>query len=868
MNLNKLTLKTQESLQAAQQNAFENKHPQVENEHLFSGILEVDENVLPFVFNRLKVNLSRVKSLNENILNTFSKVEGSTQNLSKSASQTLMNSINIAKNNGDEYVTVEHLLISIFESKSKISNILKDEGITKVKLESAIEELRKGEKVTSVSAESNYNSLNKYAINLNQMAIEGKLDPVIGRDEEIRRLLQILSRRTKNNPVLVGEPGTGKTAIAEGLAHRIIESDVPENLKNKLIYSLDMGTLIAGAKYKGEFEERLKSVIKEVIKSDGDLVLFIDEIHTLVGAGGSEGSIDAANILKPALARGDLRAIGATTLDEYQKYIEKDKALERRFQKVNVNEPDTESTISILRGIKEKYEMHHKVRIKDDAIIGAVSLSNRYIRNRFLPDKAIDLIDEAASKLKMEMNSKPEELDILDRRIRQIEIEIVALNREKDEKKVVLLNKEVFELKENRKTLYAKWQKEKQIVDDLQQTKSNIEDLKLQADRSEREGDYGVVAEIRYGKLQDEELKMSELKNKLAKFKSENSLIREEITYDDIAEIVSKWTGVPVAKMIQSEREKLLSLEKNLHKRLVGQEKAVIAVSDAIRRSRADLQDENRPIGSFMFLGTTGVGKTELAKALAEILFDNENNITRIDMSEYQERHSISRLIGSPPGYVGYDESGQLTEAIRRKPYSVVLLDEIEKAHPDTFNILLQVLDEGRLTDNKGRVADFKNCIIIMTSNLGSDEIQKAFENNQSFEKAEELATLNVMELLKKNIRPEFLNRIDEIILFTPLTRNEIEKIVKLQITITQNKLKEKSINLFVTDEAISNLSKKGFDPQYGGRPVKRIIQQKLLNPLSKELLSNNIQRKKQIIFDYIDSTFIFRNGELISSKD
>tara|TARA_A100001015_G_scaffold23121_1_gene26177 strand:- start:3288 stop:5894 length:2607 start_codon:yes stop_codon:yes gene_type:complete len=868
MNLNKLTLKTQESLQAAQQNAYENKHPQVKNEHLFSGILEVDENVLPFVFNRLKVNLSRVKSLNENILNTFSKVEGNTLNLSKSASQTLMNSINIAKNTGDEYVTVEHLLISIFESKSKISNILKDEGITKVKLELAIKELRKGEKVTSVSAESNYNSLNKYAINLNQMAVEGKLDPVIGRDEEIRRLLQILSRRKKNNPVLVGEPGTGKTAIAEGLAHRIIDGDVPENLKNKLIYSLDMGTLIAGAKYKGEFEERLKSVIKEVIKSDGDLVLFIDEIHTLVGAGGSEGSIDAANILKPALARGDLRAIGATTLDEYQKYIEKDKALERRFQKVCVNEPDTESTISILRGIKEKYEMHHKVRIKDDAIIGAVSLSNRYIRNRFLPDKAIDLIDEAASKLKMEMNSKPEELDILDRRIRQIEIEIVALKREKDEKKVILLNKEVFELKENRKSLYAKWQKEKQIVDNLQQTKSNIEDLKLQADRSEREGDYGVVAEIRYGKLQDEELKMSELKNKLAKFKLENSLIREEITYDDIAEIVSKWTGIPVAKMIQSEREKLLSLEKNLHKRLVGQEKAVIAVSDAIRRSRADLQDENRPIGSFMFLGTTGVGKTELAKALAELLFDNENNITRIDMSEFQERHSISRLIGSPPGYVGYDESGQLTEAIRRKPYSVVLLDEIEKAHPDTFNILLQVLDEGRLTDNKGRVADFKNCIIIMTSNLGSDEIQKAFENNQSFEKAEELATLNVMELLKKNIRPEFLNRIDETILFTPLTRNEIEKIVKLQITITQNKLKEKSINLFVTDEAILNLAIKGFDPQYGGRPVKRVIQQKLINPLSKELLSNNIQRKKQIIFDYIDSTFIFRNGELISSKD
>ena len=868
MNLNKLTLKTQESLRAAQQNAFENKHPQVENEHLFSGIIEVDQNVLPFIFNRLKVNLSRVKSLNENILNTFSKVEGNTQNLSKSTSQTLTNSINIAKKTGDEYVTIEHLLISIFESKSKISNILKDEGITKVKLESSIEELRKGEKATSVSAESNYNSLDKYAVNLNQMAIDGKLDPVIGRDEEIRRLLQILSRRTKNNPVLVGEPGTGKTAIAEGLAHRIIDGDVPENLKNKLIYSLDMGALIAGAKYKGEFEERIKSVIKEVIKSNGDLILFIDEIHTLVGAGGSEGSIDAANILKPALAKGDLRAIGATTLDEYQKYIEKDKALERRFQKVNVNEPDTESTISILRGIKEKYEMHHKVRIKDDAIIGAVSLSNRYIRNRFLPDKAIDLIDEAASKLKMEINSKPEELDKLDRRIRQIQIEIVALKREKDEKKLILLNKEFFELKENRKSLYAKWQKEKQIVDDLQQTISNIEDLKLQAERSEREGDYGIVAEIRYGKLQGEELKLSKLKNKLAKFESENSLIREEVTYDDIAEIVAKWTGVPVAKMIQSERNKLLNLEEYLHKRLVGQEKAVIAVSDAIRRSRADLQDENRPLASFMFLGTTGVGKTELAKALAEILFDNENNITRIDMSEYQERHSISRLIGSPPGYVGYDESGQLTEAIRRKPYSVVLLDEIEKAHPYTFNILLQVLDEGRLTDNKGRVADFKNSIIIMTSNLGSDEIQKAFENNQSFGKAEELATLSVMELLKKNIRPEFLNRIDETLLFTPLTRNEIEKIVKLQIAITQNKLKEKSINLFVTEEAILNLAKKGFDPQYGGRPVKRIIQQKLLNPLSKELLSNNIKRKKQIIFDYIDSTFIFKNGELISSKD
>jgi ATP-dependent Clp protease ATP-binding subunit ClpB len=861
MNLNNLTTKAQESVQFAQQWAFENDHQQIENEHLFQGILETDDNVIPFLFSKLNVNTALLKQLNESALKSFPKVNGGNQMLSQKASQTLMNAIAIAKKQKDEYVATEHLLIALFESKSTVSKILQDQGITKSNLTEVIKELRKGEKITSASAEQNYNALEKYAKNLNQLAKDGKLDPVIGRDEEIRRLLQILSRRTKNNPILVGEPGTGKTAIAEGLAHRIIEGDVPENLKDKQIFALDMGALIAGAKYKGEFEERLKSVIKEVTQSAGDLVLFIDEIHTLVGAGGGEGAMDAANILKPALARGELRSIGATTLDEYQKYFEKDKALERRFQKVMVDEPDIESAISILRGIKEKYEAHHKVRIKDEAIIGAVSLSNRYITNRFLPDKAIDLMDEAASKLRMEINSKPEELDTLDRKIRQIEIELVAIKREKDQEKIKKLNLELSELKEERKTLFARWSQEKEVVDHIQQTKNEIENLKAQADRAEREGDYGTVAEIRYGKLQESEDKIQNLQETLAKNQSEDSLIKEEVTYDDIAEVVAKWTGVPVSKMLQSDKEKLLKLEEVLHQRLIGQEKAVNAVSDAIRRSRAGLQDSNRPIGSFLFLGTTGVGKTELAKALAEALFDDENNITRIDMSEYQERHAVSRLVGAPPGYVGYEEGGQLTEAVRRKPYSVVLLDEIEKAHPDTFNVLLQVLDEGRLTDNKGRLADFKNTLIIMTSNLGSHEIQAAFESNPEFEQAEKAAKEEVMKLLKVQIRPEFLNRIDDIVLFSPLTQKEIKQIVKLQLNLIAKLLESQGVSIFTSEEAIDQLAQLGFDPQYGGRPVKRVLQQQLLNPLSKDLLGDKLDKSQPITVDYFDQHFVFRNS-------
>ena len=868
MNLNNLTLKTQEAVQTAQQYAFEKGHPQIENEHLFYGLLEVDDTVMPFIFNKLEVQLPLLQQMNESALKRFSKVEGGTQVLSQMASQTLMNAIAIAKKQQDEYVATEHLLLALFESNSTLSKMLSDQGVTKKKLQDAIKELRKGEKVTSASAEGNYNALEKYAKNLNALAKEGKLDPVIGRDEEIRRLLQILSRRTKNNPILVGEPGTGKTAIAEGLAHRIIDGDVPENLKDKQIFALDMGALIAGAKYKGEFEERLKSVIKEVTHSDGDLVLFIDEIHTLVGAGGGEGAMDAANILKPALARGELRAIGATTLDEYQKYFEKDKALERRFQKVLVDEPDLESAISILRGIKDKYETHHKVRIKDDALIGAVSLSHRYISNRFLPDKAIDLMDEAASKLRMEINSKPEELDSLDRKIRQIEIELVAIKREKDEPKIKQLQKELSELKDARNTLFAQWSQEKEVVDAVQQTKTDIELLKTQADRAERDGDYGTVAEIRYGKLQEAETKMNSLQKELAQFQSGDGLIKEEVTYDDIAEVVAKWTGIPISKMLQSDKDKLLFLENELHKRLVGQEKAVVAVSDAIRRSRAGLQDQNRPLGSFLFLGTTGVGKTELAKALAEVLFDDETNLTRIDMSEYQERHAVSRLVGAPPGYVGYEEGGQLTEAVRRKPYSVILLDEIEKAHPDTFNILLQVLDEGRLTDNKGRVADFKNSMIIMTSNLGSHEIQSAFETNEAFETAERVAKQKVMELLKIQVRPEFLNRIDDIVLFSPLTRKEIQKIVRLQLEQIQKRLNKQEIKLSATEEAIAQLAQLGFDPQYGGRPVKRVLQQQLLNPLSKELLSGSLNREQEVQLDFVGDQFIFKNSSTVSSGD
>jgi ATP-dependent Clp protease ATP-binding subunit ClpB len=861
MNLNNLTTKAQECVQCAQQFAFENSHQQIENEHLFQGILEVDDNVIPYLLGKLNINLSLLKQLNGSALKSFPKVTGGSQMFSQSASQTLMNSISIAKKQEDEYVATEHLLLALFESKSTVSKILHDQGVSKASLTSAIQELRKGEKITSASAEQNYNSLEKYAKNLNKLAQAGKLDPVIGRDEEIRRLLQILSRRTKNNPILVGEPGTGKTAIAEGLAHRIIEGDVPENLKDKQIFALDMGALIAGAKYKGEFEERLKSVIKEVTQSAGDLVLFIDEIHTLVGAGGGEGAMDAANILKPALARGELRAIGATTLDEYQKYFEKDKALERRFQKVLVDEPDTDSAIAILRGIKEKYEAHHKVRIKDEAIIGAVTLSTRYITNRFLPDKAIDLMDEAASKLRMEINSKPEELDTLDRKIRQIEIALVAIKREKDHDKIKKLNLELSELKEERKTLFARWSQEKEIVDSIQQTKIEIENLKAQADRAEREGDYGTVAEIRYGKLQAIENKIQKLQETLAKNQSEHSLIKEEVTYDDIAEVVAKWTGVPVSKMLQSDKEKLLHLEDLLHQRLIGQEKAVEAVSDAIRISRAGLQDSKRPIGSFLFLGTTGVGKTELAKALAEALFDDENNITRIDMSEYQERHAVSRLVGAPPGYVGYDEGGQLTEAVRRKPYSVVLLDEIEKAHPDTFNVLLQVLDEGRLTDNKGRLADFKNSIIIMTSNLGSQEIQEAFESNPEFEKAESTAKERVMSLLKRQVRPEFLNRIDDIVLFSPLTQKEITEIVKLQFKLIAQRLLLQEVKISATDEAIHQLARLGFDPQYGGRPVKRVLQQHILNPLSKDLLGPALDKSKEIVVDFFEDSFVFRNA-------
>jgi len=766
----------------------------------------------------------------------------------------------------DEYVSIEHLLLAIFKSKSKISQILKDNGVTEKDLKKAIEELRKGGKVTSQSAEETYNSLDKYAKNLNSHADSGKLDPVIGRDEEIRRILQILSRRTKNNPMLVGEPGVGKTAIAEGLAHRIVQGDVPENLKEKTIYSLDMGALIAGAKYKGEFEERLKSVIKEVTSSDGDIVLFIDEIHTLVGAGGGQGAMDAANILKPTLARGELRAIGATTLDEYQKYFEKDKALERRFQKVVVDEPDTESAISILRGIKEKYEAHHKVRIKDEAVIAAVELSQRYITNRFLPDKAIDLIDEAASKLRMEINSKPEELDVLDRKIMQLEIEIEAIKRENDSHKLKSLNLELSNFKEQRNEIFAKWESEKTVVDNIQKTKQDIETYKLDAERAERNGDYGKVAELRYGKIKEAQEQLDKLNAELQEQQKSSTLIKEEVTNEDIAEVVAKWTGIPVTKMLQSEREKLLQLEEVLHKRVVGQHEAIEAVADAIRRSRAGLQDTKKPIGSFMFLGTTGVGKTELAKTLAAYLFDDENAMTRIDMSEYQERHAVSRLVGAPPGYVGYDEGGQLTEAVRRRPYSVILLDEIEKAHPDTFNILLQVLDEGRLTDNKGRVADFKNCIIIMTSNMGSHIIQEKFSNNTDVHSAKESARIEVLGLLKKTIRPEFLNRIDDIIMFTPLNKAAIKQIVAIQLEQLKKMLLKQNITLDATDQAIDYLGNKGFDVQYGARPIKRLIQKEVLNKLSKELLAGTIKNESIILIDSFDNQLVFRNqNELVN---
>lgn len=860
MNPNNFTIKSQEALQQAQQLAQAMGHQQVENEHIFKAISEVDENVLPFILKKLNINASILFQILEKELESFPKVSGADLIFSRESSKTLNEANIIAKKMEDEYVSIEHLLLAVFKSKSKIAQILKDQGATEKDLKAAIDELRKGGKVTSQSAEDSYNSLEKYAKNLNELADKGKLDPVIGRDEEIRRILQILTRRTKNNPILVGEPGTGKTAIVEGLAHRIIQGDVPENLQNKIIYSLDMGALIAGAKYKGEFEERLKSVIKEVISSDGDIVLFIDEIHTLVGAGGGEGAMDAANILKPALARGELRAIGATTLDEYQKYFEKDKALERRFQKIVVNEPDTESAISILRGIKEKYEAHHKVRIKDEAVIAAVELSQRYITNRFLPDKAIDLIDEAAAKLRMEINSKPEELDILDRKIMQLEIEIEAIKRENDKAKLSVLNIDLANTKEERNEIFAKWESEKIVADNIQKTKNAIENYKSEAERAERNGDYGLVAELRYGKIKEAQEELQNLQKELASQQDEGTLIKEEVTNEDIAEVVAKWTGIPVTKMLQSERQKLLQLEEVLHKRVIGQEEAVEAVSDAIRRSRAGLQDTKRPIGSFLFLGTTGVGKTELAKTLATYLFDDENAITRIDMSEYQESHSVSRLVGAPPGYVGYDEGGQLTEAVRRKPYSVVLLDEIEKAHPDTFNVLLQVLDEGRLTDNKGRVADFKNTIIIMTSNLGSHIIQENFEKSNDVHKATETARIEVLGLLRKMIRPEFLNRIDDVIMFTPLSKNDITQIVQLQLNQLKKMVSKQNITIDATNEAIAYLADKGYDPQYGARPVKRIIQKEVLNNLSKELLSGNIKTDSIVLIDSFDDKLVFRN--------
>ena len=859
MNFNNFTTKSQEVIQKAQLIAQENEHQEIQNEHIFKAILATDENVAPYLLKKLNVNIQLFEQLLDSQLKSHSKVTGGTIQLSRETGTTLNDASIIAKKMDDEFVSIEHLIIAIFKSKSKISQILKDQGVTLNALESAILELRKGERVTSQSAEETYNSLNKYAINLNELAETGKLDPVIGRDEEIRRILQILSRRTKNNPMLVGEPGVGKTAIAEGLAHRIIQGDIPDNLKDKIIYSLDMGALIAGAKYKGEFEERLKAVIKEVTSSDGDIVLFIDEIHTLVGAGGGQGAMDAANILKPALARGDLRAIGATTLDEYQKYFEKDKALERRFQKIIVDEPDTESAISILRGIKEKYETHHKVQIKDEAVIAAVELSQRYITNRFLPDKAIDLMDEAASKLRMEMNSKPEELDSLDRKIMQLEIELEAIKREKDKPKLKAIHEELANLKEDRNALQAKWESEKAVVDEVQASKEAIENYTLEADRAERDGDYAKVAELRYGKIKLAQENLEKLKITLEN-QQENSLIKEEVTSEDIAEVVAKWTGIPVTKMLQSDREKLLKLEDDLHKQVVGQEEAIIAVSDAVRRSRSGLQDPNKPVGTFLFLGTTGVGKTELAKALANYLFDDENAMTRIDMSEYQERHSVSRLVGAPPGYVGYDEGGQLTEAVRRKPYSVVLLDEIEKAHPDTFNILLQVLDEGRLTDNKGRIADFKNTIIIMTSNMGSSIIEEKFKNISDVEAAAEVAKIEVLGLLKQTVRPEFINRIDDIVLFTPLTKTNIKAIVKIQLENVKKMIQKQHINIEATEEAITLLAEKGFDPAFGARPVKRVIQKLVLNQLSKEILSGNVTTNSNILLDAFDDKLVFRN--------
>ena len=862
MNFNNFTIKSQEAVQQAVNVTQARGQQAIEPVHLLAGVLKVGENVTNFIFQKLGMNAQQIALVIDKQIDSLPKVSGGEPYLSRESNEILQRAVQYSKEMGDEFVSLEAIILALLNVKSTVATILKDAGMTDKELRSAIAELRKGEKVTSQSSEDTYQSLSKYAINLNEAARSGKLDPVIGRDEEIRRVLQILSRRTKNNPILIGEPGTGKTAIVEGLAHRIIRGDVPDNLKNKQIFSLDMGALVAGAKYKGEFEERLKSVVNEVIKAEGSIILFIDEIHTLVGAGKGEGAMDAANILKPALARGELRSIGATTLDEYQKYFEKDKALERRFQTVMVAEPDTLSTISILRGLKERYENHHKVRIKDEAIIAAVELSNRYITERFLPDKAIDLMDEAAAKLRMERDSVPEELDEISRHLKQLEIEREAIKREKDEPKLQQLNKEIAELKEQETSYKAKWQSEKELVNKIQQNKQEIEQLKFEAEKAEREGDYGKVAEIRYGKLQALENEIKDIQEDLKHKQGDSAMIKEEVTAEDIADVVSRWTGIPVNKMLQSERDKLLHLEQELHLRVVGQDEAIAAVSDAVRRSRAGLQDPKRPIGSFIFLGTTGVGKTELAKALADYLFDDESLMTRIDMSEYQEKHSVSRLIGAPPGYVGYDEGGQLTEAVRRKPYSVVLFDEIEKAHPDVFNILLQVLDDGRLTDNKGRTVNFKNTIIIMTSNLGSAYIQSQFEkiNDENREVVIEETKKEVMSMLKKTIRPEFLNRIDETIMFLPLNREEIEQIVMLQINGIKNMLAGNGITLEMTDEAVRFIASTGYDPEFGDRPVKRAIQRYLLNDLSKKLLSQEVDRSKPIIVETAGDGLKFRN--------
>lgn len=862
MNFNNFTIKSQEAVQEAVNLVQSRGQQAIEPVHIMQGVMKVGENVTNFIFQKLGMNGQQVALVVDKQIDSLPKVSGGEPYLSRESNEVLQKATQYSKEMGDEFVSLEHIILALLTVKSTVSTILKDAGMTEKELRNAISELRKGEKVTSQSSEDTYQSLEKYAINLNEAARSGKLDPVIGRDEEIRRVLQILSRRTKNNPILIGEPGTGKTAIVEGLAHRILRGDVPENLKNKQVYSLDMGALVAGAKYKGEFEERLKSVVNEVKKSEGDIILFIDEIHTLVGAGKGEGAMDAANILKPALARGELRSIGATTLDEYQKYFEKDKALERRFQIVQVDEPDNLSTISILRGLKERYENHHHVRIKDDAIIAAVQLSTRYITDRFLPDKAIDLMDEAAARLRLQIDSVPESLDEVSRRIKQLEIEREAIKRENDKGKLEQLNKEIADLKDEETKQKAQWQSEKEQINKIQQNKIDIENLKFEADKAEREGDYGKVAEIRYGKIKQKEEEIREVQEKLKTMQGASAMIKEEVDSEDIADVVSRWTGIPVSKMMQSEKEKLLHLESELHTRVIGQEEAISAIADAVRRSRAGLQDPKRPIGSFIFLGTTGVGKTELAKALAEYLFDDENMMTRIDMSEYQEKFSATRLIGAPPGYVGYDEGGQLTEAIRRKPYSVVLFDEIEKAHPDVFNILLQVLDDGRLTDNKGRVVNFKNTIIIMTSNMGSSLIRENFEKMtpETHDQVVDETKIQVLELLKKTIRPEFLNRIDDIIMFTPLNEEEIRKIVTVQLNSVKKMLAQNGIALEFTDAALAFISDKGFDPQFGARPVKRVIQKYVLNELSKELLGGKINKDRPITIDSNGAGLVFKN--------